>query len=177
MDFSFHFQLEQSEQVKACRIMYHRRWSTRAVYGMFGILLVLVSALYVRDLWRRGEGWTVGVVVVGLACLAGVTAAYVSPYFMVRNLRKNNRAAAGPHTYQLSATGLNATAPGATTSIEWANVAEAYETRDFFFLYIAKGMAILLPKRAVTAAQLPSLRSSLRSWIAERAHLLADRES
>jgi hypothetical protein len=42
-DFSFHFRLEQSEQVKACRIMYHRRWSTRAVYAMFVVLLVLVS--------------------------------------------------------------------------------------------------------------------------------------
>jgi hypothetical protein len=57
-------------------------------------------------------------------------------------------------------------------SVEWANIAEAYETREFILFYMSKGLALLLPKRVVPAEDLVRLRSELRVWLGERGNVL-----
>ena len=176
MSFNFAFTLGEAEQVRASRVMYHRRWSTRIVYGCLLLLLVGGGAVYVEAV-SSGRDVPAVVVPIGLAGLAGAFGAtYMSPYTMVRALRERKRAAAGPHQYALGDAGLQVDSPGAKTSIEWANIAEAYETREFFFFYLSKGFAALLPKRAVATRDLELLRLALRGWVGPRALLWLERE-
>lgn len=171
VSFTFDFHLDQPEQVRATRILYHRRWSTRATYAIFLLLSLIGPGLYVRDLLLGRPGWFLGLGIIVTAAGGGAAAAYMSPYWMVRALRKNNRAAAGPHKYTLHDRGLETISPGATATIEWTNIVEVYETREFLLLYLANAWATLLPKRIVPAEELPRLRIALRAWVGERAHL------
>jgi hypothetical protein len=141
------------------------------MYAFFIIVPLLILALQAISLSSGRAGWWPGVLIVLVASAAGIAAGYMSPRWMVANLRKNNRAAGGPHTWKFSSLGLEASAPGTTTTFEWANVAEAYEANEFLFLYISKGFAAFLPKRVVRPEELPSLRTALRGWLGEKAHL------
>jgi hypothetical protein len=171
--FTFEFTVETAEQVRASRIMYHRQRSTRVTYAFFVALPALVLVFQAVSLSSGRAGWWPGVLIVLVTCAAAIVATYLSPRWTVASLRKNNRAAGGPHTYKLSSLGLEASAPGTTTTFEWANVAECYESNEFLFLYISKGFAALLPRRVVKPEDLPSLRVALREWLGEKAHLLA----
>jgi hypothetical protein len=151
--------------------MYHRKWSTRATYAFFGLLFVFGVGLYVRDLLQGREDWLYGLAMIAIAAIAGA-ALDLSPFWMVRSLREKRRGAAGPHRYRLHDGGVDVASPGVTATLEWTNVTEAYETKDFFFIYLSKGWATLLPKRVIASEQLPHLRDALRAWVGDRAHLL-----
>ena len=172
MDFTFEYSVDQREQVRASQIMYHRKWSTRAVYAFFLLLLLTGPGLYLRDLALGRRGWLAGMAIIVTAAVAGAGASYLSPYWMIRSLRKNNRSAAGPHRYHLHPTGIDVTSPGASATLEWANIVEAYETPEFLFFYFSKSWATMLPKRVVSADELLHLRTALRGWLGDKARLL-----
>jgi hypothetical protein len=174
VEFCFEFELGQPEQDRACRVIYHRRWSTRAVYGFFVLLIVGALRLHTGDVAVGNQGWALGVGAVAAIAAVGTVGSYTSPYWMVRNLRKRNRAAEGAQRYRLYTVGIEASSPAATTSIEWACVTEVYETGRFLLFYLAKGLAVVLPKRVVPSHELRNLRSAIRDRVSERAHLLAD---
>jgi YcxB-like protein len=166
--FAFEYELGQAEQVRATRLMYHRRRDTRLTYAFLIGCLSLVAGFHAFLRAQGREGWKTGVAIVTAAVAGGIAASYFSPYWMVKNIRKNNRAATGPHTYRLSDSGLQTTSPGIATSVEWSNVAEAYESREFILFYVSKGLALLLPKRVVPDQELVRLRLALQSWLGQR---------
>ena len=172
VSFSFEYQLDQPEQVRASRVLHHREWSTRAMYGIFVVLFLIAVGLYVRDPWLAQTGAVLGLITIVAAAPCGAVAVYMSPYWMVRSLRKNNRAAAGPHRYSLHDRGLDISSPGTTATIEWANIVKVHETREFLLLYVSARWATLMPKRVVSAEELPRLRAALHGWVGERARLL-----
>jgi len=170
--FTFEFTIESAEQVRASRVMSHRLRSTRVTYAFFLALPVLVLAFQAVNLSSGRSGRWPGVLIVLVLSAAAIAATHLNPRWVVANLRKNNRAAGGPHTYKFSSAGFAASAPGATTTFEWANVAECYESSEFLFLYFSKGFAALLPRRVVKPDDLPRLRAALREWLGEKAHIL-----
>jgi hypothetical protein len=172
--FAFEYELGQAEQVRATRLMYHRRRDTRLTYAFLLGSLILVVAFHAFLRAQGREGWSTGVAIVVAAVAGGIAASYLSPYWMVKNIRRNNRAATGPHAYRLSDAGIQTTSPGTTTSVEWSNVAEAYESREFMFFYVSKGMALMLPKRVVPAQDLVGLRRSLQSWLGPRSNVVEE---
>jgi hypothetical protein len=170
MPFSFQFELGQSEQVRATRIIYNRRWTTRAVYVFLFALALALIVLWATDNGYDDEG--LHLPLVGLCGLVGaVTAVWLSPFFAVRGIRKKNRSASGPFVYSLNETGVEAQAPGASSSVLWANVAEVYETSDFLLFYLSAAWAMVLPKRVFRDGELSAMRIALREWVGEKARL------
>lgn len=167
--FSYEFELGQPEQVRASRVVFNRRTSARLSY------VVLVLAMLLLGIWghlaSRGRGSAVIVLTVLAGTLGGAAAIYMSPYWVVRGLRRKNRASDSVHKYELASSGISATSLGASSTISWPNVVEIYETSEFLFFYVSSAWAWLLPKRVVPAADLPRLRESLCEWVGERAHL------
>ena len=170
--FTFQYELGQREQVRACRVMYHRRRDAKLTYAFLLTCLMVAFGFHFYLRAHGREPWGPGLVIVVAGVLAGLTVAYTSPYWLVRNLRKNNRSAAGPHVFTMSEDGLATKSPGMAGSIEWANICEAYETREFLFFYVSKGMATVVPTRVISTAELPALRSAMHEWLGERAHTL-----
>ena len=145
-----------------------------------------------------GRVWTFGDILAGLGMLVGLAAmpaavpreegllsiVFIASGFVglrtlcrtpratVQNVRKGNRAAGGPNKYVLDDHGVDASAMGTRATLEWANIPEAYEDKEFFFLYFSKAWAMLLPKRVISRIELPAFRTALRGWVGERAHLL-----
>ncbi len=172
--FTIEFQLGQAEQFRASRVMSHRRLSTRLAYLCFLLLPVAMAGekAYRGSLARRGWSSETGLVVISLFALLCCALVYVAPYFSVQTIRKKNRAASGPHRYVLDSTGVDASAPGVRTSIQWQNVIEAYESAEFLFLYVSANYAVLVPKRVVGSSDLAALRRAVREWVGDRAKLL-----
>ncbi len=69
--------------------------------------------------------------------------------------------------------GLEMRSPGATGSLQWANVAEVYESREFLFFYFSAAWAQALPKRVIPTGTLSSFRAALRDWAGARVHVAA----
>lgn len=177
MDYTLEYSIDQPEQVRASRIMYHRRWSVRVVYGIFVLFILVAAVLGGRSYAAGQERLSAGFVLVIVMAVVGITGMYWSPYWQIRSLRRKNRGAAGPHTYKLHDGGVGMESPGATSTVEWANVNEVFESVEFFFLYMSEGWATLLPKRAIPTEDLPRLRTALRTWVGDRAHLLDSGEA
>lgn len=165
--FSFQFELGQAEHVRATRIIYNRRWSTRALYVVLLIFTVVLALL-----WLSGAGTDDPLTFTGSCGLVGAaTAAYLGPFFAVRGIRKKSRSAAGPYVYLVGETGIDVQAPGVSLSILWANVVEVYETSAFLLFYVSTASAMLLPKRIVRDDELPSLKAALGKWVGEKVRL------
>ncbi len=171
MTFRFEFLLDEREQVRASRVMHHRRWSTRIAYGSLALLGLVGVPVYLEAV-ASGRNVPSIVVPIGLAGLAGAFGVlYMGPHTSVRALRKSNRAAGGPHVYTFDDIGLHIVSPGAQTSIDWANFIETHETKDFILFYYAKSWAALLPKRVLASGELEAFRLAIRGWLGTRASL------
>jgi len=133
---------------------------------------LIFLALDFVDVSQGREGWTLVHSVVTAGLIGGLAAGYFSPYWIVRSLRKGNRAAAGPHTYTFADHGLDARSPGTTTSLQWANIVEAYETKEFLLFFVSPAWAVLLPKRVVPETDVPGFKAALQRWLGEKARLL-----
>ena len=171
MSLTFEFDLTEREHIRAARILSLRQPTTRRILAFLALcLLVLIAYHGVQSL--RGYGAFPLMALAGWAAIAlGLAVVYYAPSTTVRSLRKNNRAAAGLHVYDVTERGLEMRAEGASGAIEWPGILEVYESRDFLFFYFSSEWAHFLPKRAVAPATLPMLRESLRRWVGTRAHL------
>ena len=169
MSFTFEFQLDPREHVRVCRTVHLRRYAT--AYMIIAVGLVAVVGLHVLVVALGGKGWPPGTALVSLIALVACAAMYFGPRHAVREMRLNNRAAAGPHVYELTDTGLRLSSPGVASSVEWANVVEMHETTEFLFFYVSNNQAVVLPKAAVGLQALPSVRTALKAWVGARARL------
>ena len=94
MTFTFQYELGQPEQVRASRVMYHRRRDTRVTYAclLASPVVVFLFHLYLRAHGR--EGWWPGLVIVAAALVVGLLAAYM----MARRTRQYTEMIEGPLT-------------------------------------------------------------------------------
>lgn len=173
MSFTFEFEVAEDEHVRASRAVAFRRPATKGVLAFLVAAAVVVSALFAGGVLGALQDCWLILLTAWAALVGGIAGSYAAPKSVVQNLRKNNRAAAGPHVYNLTDAGLEMRSPGAATSLQWANIPEVYETREFLLFYFSAGWAQLLPKRVVPADALVSLRAALVEWVGPRARLLA----
>ena len=175
MPFTFEFESDEAESVRASRAVTHRMRSVRISYVVFASFFVIGLAGLVSVLIMIRRGDDVGAPFIPfllvIAGLVGALSLYRAPRVTIRNLRKNNRAALGPHMYVFGGSGFTTKSTGASSTFEWANVPEALETREFILFYISKTWAVMLPKRVVKPEELPAFRAAVRGWVGERAHL------
>jgi len=168
LNYTFEFELDEGEQVRASRVVAFRRRAMKATLAVFAAIAILATLAFVSGLIE-----SVFVLVLGWGCLVGgLAGAYAAPKSAVKSLRKNNRAVAGPHTYVITPDGLDMRSLGATSTLQWANVFEVYESREFLFFYFAAQWAQVLPKRVIPAETLVPLRSAIQGWAGARAHLV-----
>jgi hypothetical protein len=172
MRFDFVFELGQAEHIRACRAMYHRKAATRAVYAVALVTVAAGAIWYVRMLAAgvMRDAFVALVLVAG--SLAAGLATYLSPYWLVRGMRKRSRAAAGPHEYTLDESGIAMRSPGATGTLAWPNVVEALETPEFLLFYVSSDWSAMLPKRVIADQDLPRLRDAIRGWVTGSARLM-----
>jgi hypothetical protein len=169
--FTFQFDLDEAEQVRGSRAVLLRNRTFLITLGVLMLLPVAATVIFLLELLAQSVDLSVVIAAWIAVPLVGALNIYNVPRQVTKGVRKNNRAAMGPHTYTLTASGLAATSTGASANIEWANIHAIRESREFFLFYFASNWAHLLPKRVVGDEALPSLRSALRSWAGERAHL------
>lgn len=167
MTFSYEFELAQAEQVRASRVVFNRRISTRISYVVVPLAMGLLGAWGHYATGGRATAEILPVVLAGAT--ASVAAIYATPYWAVRALRRKNRAAVSVQRYELAPSGISASALGASGAMSWQNVVEARETTEFLLFYVSVAWAYLLPKRVIPQADLPQLRDSLREGLGERA--------
>jgi YcxB-like protein len=167
--FTFEFEIGQAEQVRAARVMLFRQRSTKVLYAFLFLCLLIFVVAEILARFAGRERWPWGIPLLLLVASIAAIVGYYSPIETIKNIRKSNRAAAGPHVFTLTDGGVEAVSPGARGTIEWPNFAEIYESKESFLLYFSKGQAVLLPKRAVP--DVPSLRRAFRRWVGERARL------
>ena len=175
MTFTFEYELDNAEHVRAARVMFNRRRDTKLTYAFLAFCLVFVAAAHFWLQSRGREGWLPGLIIMAIAMVGGIAGLQMTPSSTVANMRKNNRSIAGPHVIALGADGLKGHSPGVASSFEWANITEAVETKEFVFLYISKGMAMFIPKRVIAGEDLARVREALHEWIGDRAHTLSPR--
>jgi hypothetical protein len=146
--------------------MMHRRWGTWVGYLFFVALAVWIASVF--D-WR-GEDSSMALLAF-IPLPIGATFVYFSAYLAAWNLRRQNRAAEGPHTYSFSDAGLTCISPGVKSSLEWTNIAKVAESPEGLFFYISKTAATYLPKHSLREDELVRLRTDLRRWVGDRAAL------
>jgi hypothetical protein len=91
---------------------------------------------------------------------------YASPWLMIRQARKSLPIHQGPHVWKMSHDGLAIQSPHSGTSVGWALLREVYETDEFFFFYLTRQAAYILPKRVVSPDDLANVRRGAELWCA-----------
>ena len=165
--FTFHFELATDEQVRASRLINLRRPVIKSMLaGSVALGLAATGAFVTGVAWPFQDAsnlvlaWCIPVGV-----LAGL---FLGPQVQVQALRRRNRTAAGAHVFSLTDAGLNMSSLGASATLQWENVVEVFESREFILFYFASSFAQVLPKRVVPQESLPSLRAALAHWVGKR---------
>ena len=173
MSFTFEFELTADEQTRASRAVILRRPVTKGMLVASALIAPLATVAFASGLLERlGDPWFL--LLLGWCLPVGAVAGILmGPRSQVKALRRRNRAAAGPHVYRLAGSGLEASSTGTTTTLQWENVVEVFESREFLLFYVSTAWAYLLPKRVVPPESLSGLRTALGQWVGDRAHLAA----
>jgi YcxB-like protein len=173
MTHSFTFELGAAEHARASRLVNLRRPVVKAMIGVSAVVALVGTGVFASGhVWVVEDRWLFLLLAwcIPVSVLLGLI---IGPRVQARSMRRQNRAATGPHTYTLTDTGLEMSSTGTTTSLQWENVVEVFESQEFVLFYVAKTWAQLLPKRVIPQESLPSLRTDLVRWVGERAHVLA----
>lgn len=173
MPMTFTFELPHGEQVRASRYVSNRQWGTwfgYAVFGGAGLFVIAHTALCVA---RGGMvNWPSTLLAAG-ACLAMVGFVYFLPNYAVWRMRRAVPIHQGPHKWTVTpGVGFATESPSATASYQWRLVRKVTESEDFFLFYLTPTFAVILPKRAVGAAE-EGLRALLRADLGDRARMRA----
>jgi len=148
---------------------------TGQVLGRLRIILMIVmtlvggSALFIivgRGLGQHvplGEGATWGILFTPLFFLYLF---YGAPYFNAKSQYKNSENLRNTIRYSISDDLVTLQSATARSEMRWTTFLKAQETADLFLLYVRKGIAHPIPKRAFTSAEeLSEFRELLRRHV------------
>ena len=155
--WTFTFDLERDEHVRACRQLQNSSVTTYMAYAMIvgGQLYLIASALKdVAHCERIPVSFFVVVIVAVIVAVGLIALMYFRPELVVRAMRKSRRWQ-GPHVWRLTPeAGFEVAFPGGSTHYDWSMVERITESSDFYFLRVNSVTVHVLPKRAVGEAKL-----------------------
>ena len=127
---------------------------------MMNILLLLIAI-------KVNEKPTIITIVAVIAVLG----AFLLPELSARRFIKNDKTFIG-HTmrYVFNDNGINVLdeQAGTTALHAWNNIMNMYETAEYFFMFLGKQSALLIPKRCLSAEDLADFREMLTFQLGDR---------
>ena len=134
---------------------------------MMNILLLLIAVVGVyADFQVNGKMTFITIVAV-----IAVLGAFVLPEITARRFIKKDKSFIG-HTmrYVFNDNGINVLDEqnGTTALHAWGNIMNMYETAGYFFLFLSRQNAVLIPKRCLSAEDLADFREMLRYHLESR---------
>ena len=134
---------------------------------MMNVLLLMIAIVGVFADFRLSNKPTIITIVAVIAVLG----AFILPEASARKFIKNDQSFIG-HTmrYVFNDNGINVLdeQAGTTALHAWANIANMYETAEYFFMFLNKQSALLIPKRCLSAEDLADFREMLRFQLGSR---------
>jgi hypothetical protein len=160
----FNFQLGFLEQYWLMVNLAFRPGPLLLVQSMFPLAGVwLLYLLYMRGQFPGLLEWTIV-----------ISAFFFSPllYLLILSItwvqsRKHSRNIA----VTLNAENVRVEAALATTEVKWSTLLGAEETKNFFYLYITKRYAVVIPQRVISDSDLTVLRQFLHNTLGKKAKL------
>ena len=141
---------------------------------MMNILLLLIAIVGVYADFKVNQKPTIiTIVAVILRCLItiAVLGAFLLPELSARRFIKNDKTFIG-HTmrYVFNDNGINVLdeQAGTTALHAWNNIMNMYETAEYFFMFLGKQSALLIPKRCLSAEDLADFREMLTFQLGDR---------
>ena len=127
---------------------------------MMNILLLLIAIVGVYADFKVNQKPTIITIVAVIAVLG----AFLLPELSARRFIKNDKTFIG-HTmrYVFNDNGINVLdeQAGTTALHAWNNIMNMYETAEYFFMFLGKQSALLIPKRCLSAEDLADFREML----------------
>jgi len=162
---------------RALRDVTRRTLSYKVSVAFFVALPILVVLFALSK--GVDMGWYtldhVGVLLLGpLLVFVGFPLLY---YMNVSAMHKNNAVLQKPQTFELTADRLVMRGPLHNADLSWDAINRVIETRHSFLFFISKYSAHFIPKDAVSADAILSLRENLTTWLPDRVQLRSDAPS
>ena len=134
---------------------------------MMNILLLLIAVVGVyADFQVNGKATFITIVAV-----IAVLGAFVLPELTARRFIKKDKSFIG-HTmrYVFNDNGINVLDEqnGTTALHAWGNIMNMYETAGYFFMFLGKQSALLIPKRCLSDEDLTDFREMLQFQLGSR---------
>jgi hypothetical protein len=151
------FTTSQAEQIAASRRILRMTTNWRVSMVLFGGLPIALAI-------RAGltQGLSSDVFTLGLAAAVSLVFwNYGMAWLAVRAARRGVRSPDGPFTWTLDENGCRLEGPSVDVTLRWTAIVDTKETPETFLLYVSKMQAYAIPRRAVSDADLPRLRSLL----------------
>ena len=152
---SIRFQLTADEYGRALQAMATRSVQSNVFYALLLGLPILVGAGV--DFATEGRAtlglpvhlpmWWFG----GIVAILLVFAALFLSRSTNRGAFNTSALGRGELTYVLDDVGVAVEGTGARSSISWDSLHRVRETKEFYLLYVSSAVALILPKRAVSA--------------------------
>lgn len=134
---------------------------------MMNILLLLIAIVGVYADFKVNQKPTIITIVAVIAVLG----AFVLPEFFARRFIKKDQSFIG-HTmrYVFNDNGINVLDEqnGTTALHAWENIMNMYETAGYFFMFLGKQSALLIPKRCLSEEDLTDFREMLTFQLGSR---------
>jgi hypothetical protein len=93
---------------------------------------------------------------------------WVSPWLSARKQFRGQPGAQGARTVTLDSTGVHWSWDGGNGDVAWKNYVSYLETKNVFLLFSSPIMFGVIPKRSLSAEQVPELRSLLEECLPSR---------
>ena len=134
---------------------------------MMNILLLLIAIVGVYADFKVNQKPTIITIVAVIAVLG----AFLLPELSARRFIKKDQSFIG-HTmrYVFNDNGINVLdeQAGTTALHAWNNIMNMYETAEYFFMFLGKQSALLIPKRCLSAEDLADVREMLTFQLGDR---------
>jgi hypothetical protein len=173
--FNISFPVDFWTRYRASYALLHRLWNTWVGYAFFvGVptIILLIAVFRGWDLSRRGAfglpGWAV------LCASYGFMFVFypLLQMFQLWAASRRNRTLLGMQHQALTADGVTCSGEAFNTTLGWQAIHKAVETKRFFFLFFSARGAFFIPKARIRSeAELEQLRSVLRTYLHDKAHL------
>jgi hypothetical protein len=166
---TFSFEFDRGEHVRACRAIHRHalrpRWTKPLLRAGYVLFLVFVLVNMAADLQRE----QFPAMLPALAVLvASPFLATLSGHAQARQWLKLNPPGSRTVTVTMEEERFRSSNHVGAGEVRWPAAKQVVETSDFLLVYVTKGVAHYLPKRAIPDGQLPGVRQLISSQVGSR---------
>lgn len=152
LDFNYHFVRKRTIVIPLAAVV---------------ILTIIISIIGIAGL---GSEWTLvfdsELIIYYVILLLIPLASILTVRFAAKKQYESNKLMRSETEIVINETGVSETSKYGNTSLEWADMYKAEETKSAFYIYIAKGQAFILPKRILENDEDAAVRTLVSKYMA-----------